>query len=473
MANATFNTPLLEFSDSDDSDSSDSEESNKYFAVHHPSLLQGVRSDWKGELCIMCENKVSDQHTCPCCQVAKYCSRKCQADDYSFHRRLCEPVRSALLTSRPSAYHLVLVFPCDKRSPQFVWIKSSVDEEHGALVFDISCDNIEDYAIEFPDAKVDMSPIDVDEALQYKSIPHGLDWINFQIPESKTIKWINKSLMSLGEPGYSTIIFAPTILWAYNIGENGEFLGSRDISLRDIRHLMDVLNQEPNSPAISLPSRFIDVNALVPALKINDLDHKWPQAMGITKRIESVTINVHNPLFDNLRVAKLFRIGLRWYVRNAQASHPQNSSEFHHEHEEFLHIFRYTLFMQLNEDSDNIAELLKELLFAEFNYTYSLSIFQANGNPIHPAHVQAVVEYYRLVDATRGMASEKAFRLFWDIYKRNQAKKGHPLTGVPSPYDLEDYDSAGIDAWSLHVLDVSRTRNFLPAIAQRQWNVDV
>ncbi|KAK1493480.1 hypothetical protein CABS01_11649 [Colletotrichum abscissum] len=71
------------------------------------------------------------------------------------------------------------------------------------------------------------------------------------------------------------------------------------------------------------------------------------------------------------------------------------------------------------------------------------------GKQIEPAHLTAIIEYFKLASASGTPTTEKAFRAYWDYFKKSELMKGHPMAGIPSPYNLEtghshDPNSAGL-----------------------------
>ncbi|EXF85139.1 hypothetical protein CFIO01_03210 [Colletotrichum fioriniae PJ7] len=90
-----------------------------------------------------------------------------------------------------------------------------------------------------------------------------------------------------------------------------------------------------------------------------------------------------------------------------------------------------------------------QLQVVDLKHSSSFHLMQVCGKQIEPAHLNAVVEYFKLASASGTPTTEKAFRAYWDYFKKNEIIKGHPMDGIPSPYDLEagtshDPNAAGL-----------------------------
>jgi len=67
----------------------------------------------------MCDSKPG--LLCTRCQSCRYCSKECQAADWSSHRLLCK--KYAERSSPPSESHrLAIEFPQEKRNPRLIWV---------------------------------------------------------------------------------------------------------------------------------------------------------------------------------------------------------------------------------------------------------------------------------------------------------------------------------------------------------------
>ncbi|KAK1708838.1 hypothetical protein BDP67DRAFT_621287 [Colletotrichum lupini] len=374
-----------------------------YWALHDPNTYASCKNQQErqeAEQCLACGNPSTRKYRCHC-KAARYCSAQClEADD--LHERLCvgrqdaktKPAFSLPLESRPSNNHfLAALLPVDGSNPKPIWISLQMDRKTGKMRFATDEITIAKAAAKSNDSSdpdiIHVGLNSIATPIQ-KSLLHGVDAIKFGSYKDTSPGNLNSCIQSFGKPGFLACYFGAVVVWAYDLESNGAFKSPRDLGVRDLRHALDCHVLNSVNPAVSQPSRFILEGGVIPALKINDLSDRWLEALGVTRQIEKVHVPASHQYFEAFPIGKLFHLGLRC---------------FH--------------------------------------------LMQVCGKQIEPAHLTAVIEYFKLASASGTPTTEKAFRAYWDYFKKNEVIKGHPMAGIPSPYDLEnghshDPNSAGL-----------------------------
>ncbi|UQC81256.1 uncharacterized protein CLUP02_06742 [Colletotrichum lupini] len=402
-----------------------------YWALHDPNTYASCKNQQErqeAEQCLACGNPSTRKYRCHC-KAARYCSAQClEADD--LHERLCvgrqdaktKPAFSLPLESRPSNNHfLAALLPVDGSNPKPIWISLQMDRKTGKMRFATDEITIAKAAAKSNDSSdpdiIHVGLNSIATPIQ-KSLLHGVDAIKFGSYKDTSPGNLNSCIQSFGKPGFLACYFGAVVVWAYDLESNGAFKSPRDLGVRDLRHALDCHVLNSVNPAVSQPSRFILEGGVIPALKINDLSDRWLEALGVTRQIEKVHVPASHQYFEAFPIGKLFHLGLRWYVRTGVPIAIAPTGELHENHEEILNHFRQTVLLVC-------------------------------GKQIEPAHLTAVIEYFKLASASGTPTTEKAFRAYWDYFKKNEVIKGHPMAGIPSPYDLEnghshDPNSAGL-----------------------------
>lgn len=427
---------------------------NPRWAHHDASAFSDCKDKAeRPELCLMCGKGASRKNRCPSCKIARYCSAECRESDTQLHGRICASLRSLATETRPSeSHHHAVLFPCDSKSPEIIWLQVHLDHETGHICFKFDRADVAEFQAEFGEPRIWHFNLNKLETHLQKDLAHGLDIIMFNEKETMGPKWLNHCLLGLGKPGFVSCNFGPILLWAYDVHEYGAFKAPRDVDIRDIRHAVDCFVLNSANPAISDPARYLPANTMIPALKINDLDDKWMQALGVTQQMEMAIVPRDHQCFEAYAIGRMFHLGLRWYIRTAVPIGSSPIGETHLHHEELLDIFRETMILEVYGTSRKVNDSF-QFRIVQLRHSASFHILQVNGKAIYTAHVQAVLEYFRLVKNTKSMYSEKGFRAFWEYFKGKEAKRGHPLQGIPSPYELElggppfDPLSLGVVQW--------------------------
>ncbi|KAF3060909.1 hypothetical protein GL218_03313 [Daldinia childiae] len=58
---------------------------------------------------------------CSSCKSCRYCSKRCQKNDWKSHKLLCKAISTQ--SERPSSFHVrAIYFPQDRPTPELVWI---------------------------------------------------------------------------------------------------------------------------------------------------------------------------------------------------------------------------------------------------------------------------------------------------------------------------------------------------------------
>ncbi|OHF04133.1 hypothetical protein CORC01_00472 [Colletotrichum orchidophilum] len=407
-------------------------ESGRGWALHNPETYASCSNKeerHETEQCLACSNPSTRKYRCPC-KAARYCSAECQAAD-DLHPRLClgrqaakaVPSHGLALEQRPSNNHYVAaILPTDDLVPRFIWLGIHMNPKTGQMTFATDRMDFAKSDGKSDDKSSNPSIIHIGlnalDTPMKKELGHGVDLLKFGPHNDTTTRNLNKCLLSFGKPGFVACHFGLNIVWAYDIDANGAFKSPRDVSVRDIRHAIDCHVLNASNPAISQPNRFILAGGMIRALKVNDLSDKWMEALGVSQQVEKVMIPKEHESFEAYPVSRLFHLGLRWYIRTAIPIGTQPTGEIHEDHEELLDVFRETV--------------------SKLKHPSSFHLLQVCGNQIESAHLNALLEYLRLAKASNTPASENGFRKYWEYFKRKETDKGHPLDGIPSPYDLEN-----------------------------------
>ncbi|KAJ0331763.1 hypothetical protein COL5a_002431 [Colletotrichum fioriniae] len=426
------------------------------WALHDPDTYASSKNQQEQhevEQCLACGNPSTRKYRCHF-KAARYCSAQClEADD--LHQRFCvgrqdaktKPAFSLPLESRPSKNHfLAALLPVDESDPKPIWISLQMDRKTGKMSFATDEMAIAKAAGKSNDSSdpdiIHVGLNSVATPIQ-KSIAHGVDAIKFGSYKDTSVNSINSCIQSFGKPGFLACYFGAVVVWTYDLEFNGAFKSPRDLGVRDLRHALDCHVLNSVNPVVSHPSRFILEGGIIPALKINDLSDRWLEALGVTRQIEKVHVAASHQYFEASPIGKLFHLGLRWYVRTAVPIAIAPTGELHEDHEEILHHFRQT------EAPQNTGMRKAQLQVVDLKHSSSFHLMQVCGKQIEPAHLIAVMEYFKLASASGTPTTEKAFRAYWDYFKKSELMKGHPMAGVPSPYDLEsghshDPNAAGL-----------------------------
>ncbi|KAI0890141.1 uncharacterized protein GGS22DRAFT_150092 [Annulohypoxylon maeteangense] len=82
------------------------------------------------ELCCVCWKKGGE--LCGRCKSSCYCSKECQKEDWSLHKKVCRIAAAAPPKSeRPSPYHIQAIFcPENTDTYEFVWVKCFPNLDH-------------------------------------------------------------------------------------------------------------------------------------------------------------------------------------------------------------------------------------------------------------------------------------------------------------------------------------------------------
>ncbi|KAL2879849.1 hypothetical protein SGCOL_004894 [Colletotrichum sp. CLE4] len=329
------------------------------WALHHPAVYDGCHSQQERqgtEQCLACGNASTRKYRCPC-KEARYCSAQCLEAD-NFHQRLCmgrQAARSApsfglALHTRPSENHyLAALLPVDGADPKPIWISIHLDLETGKMNFASDEIDIAKAAGRSNDSSTgpDIIHVGLNSVVTpiQKKLAHGVDAIKFGSSKDASVGNLNNCIHSFGKPGFVACHFGAVIVWAYEVDKNGSVKAPRDVTVRDVRHVLDCHILNSTNPAVAQPGRFILEGGTLPSLKINDLSDRWMEALGVTRQIEKAHVAAEHEYFQSFPVGRLFHLGLRWYIRTAVPNAITPIGELHEDHEAILSVFRQTVIL--------------------------------------------------------------------------------------------------------------------------------
>ncbi|KAF2427808.1 hypothetical protein EJ08DRAFT_699344 [Tothia fuscella] len=88
--------------------------------------------------CAICEKHAAETK-CASCKQIHYCSRECQKEDWSLHKKVCKIFENFDHSSKPGDnYVLTLFFPVDDDKPRLVWHLTELTCEETCLDYDFT-----------------------------------------------------------------------------------------------------------------------------------------------------------------------------------------------------------------------------------------------------------------------------------------------------------------------------------------------
>lgn len=210
--------------------------------------------------------------------------------------------------------------------------------------------------------------------------------------------------------------------------------------MRTLRQVADYIQMVDDNPCVPNPARFVSVPARmdpvadlmpVPAVKVNDKAELALMApFGVTAPREQVSVAISHRRQGQGAAAIPFVLGLKWYVRSAKLDLIVEEGQVADRVDENLAWFQWTL-----ESRPVAKKSSQQKASAKYaHHDRSLVIVQVGGAPLCAAHIEALVMYLKLEQATdedRAAISKEGFERYWEENYANTHDA--PL----SPYDLE------------------------------------
>ena len=365
--------------------------------------------------CTMC-NKPGINHCSTC--GSRYCSKKCQEDDWPVHKRLCKIYKRFKQSKRPSPYHnLVVYFPHDSEDPVFSWLHiPSVDKEGNI--------NME------PDGLLGNSrklrPVQKLKAnfLLLRLLPYELQYaISTDQPKDSG----NKSLGSIDED--LSYLLNESILVTRGTGDGK----SNDIDLADVRHFIDHMRclhavdryfyelDEAGNPGEAAAVR---VNCLGDRFLHPFRREEFEKVIARTKNSQPIT-EVPATLGESVELALYaLRIqpALTWRDRHVHGDHAtdEDSSD-----------------PRINTAISDL-NLVKEVAINKQDIG-SILVVRRDGKDLLPGHLMALCAYGRYLRSKSQAqdsngASKEGFLDFFEKWRAENPDES--LRELVSPYDL-------------------------------------
>ncbi|KAI3321001.1 hypothetical protein HD806DRAFT_524345 [Xylariaceae sp. AK1471] len=164
---------------------------------------------------------------------------------------LCSTFSQFTETERPSPNHVrAILFPAKETKPRFIWIEQFSERDYHFPIIDCW---LAPYA-RHSNMISDMNALLAEAG--HDAIGHGLVMIGLHEQPLPNVP-INKSILSLGQPGHMKSWFGNQII----IGRQPNKVGSRgitldDVTLRDLRHAVDLYQHHPLNLCVVNPSRY-------------------------------------------------------------------------------------------------------------------------------------------------------------------------------------------------------------------------
>ncbi|KAK8068930.1 hypothetical protein PG994_005546 [Apiospora phragmitis] len=433
---------------------------------------------------------------CGGCKTALYCSRECQVKDHPHHKTLCKTYDGFTDGKRPSESHVRgILFPAGEKKPKLVWCEQKVSKGKTTIYAD---KHIGRYRITFGVSSVNqhlklIGREDIGHGLvticESDSPVPGC-------PLNKSYMALGEPAHLI--PRFGNLLFLATM--ADPDCNEGKNVVLSDTDFRDFRHALDSLQMYEMNFAAGPPERLATLTkavATMPALLIHGDGSlaRWT-AVAYTdphqvSRMQKVVTRVSVPLMTNNddghqaieqdQAVGPRQVGLEWFFRcYAMGAHGWAAADVNPatlRNDAACHLFKRAPRYNLDRNRRNNLVLLEErdkprsnVIVVDPNEEYHLQriypqlgtimLLEKSGAVIEPEHVEvlnlfldSVARYNpgtrypdEFIDENelwvgpekRGKdEASKAFKQFWDDWKREQEAKGISVEHLRSPYELK------------------------------------
>ncbi|KAK0631302.1 hypothetical protein B0T14DRAFT_1197 [Immersiella caudata] len=440
--------------------------------------------------CVMCKYRSKSRWKCTGCDEAWYCGPSCKADDEPMHKLLCAafaPNGGFTDRFRQSHNHFrALVWPAKSKTPELRWIHIHHSSSSSSRKHPLDSDSDSDspsprgpsfsfhypefwaFAKEFPKSAFTPHMFTLgclNQALVFKhrSLGSGLFLLEWFLPQPTTDlppTWINQSITSLGAPG--SIFYWPGPLLIISLDTSRPYLSLRDITPRDVRHVIDYLQLTTRNPVLCDDLLRFPPEEHSLALKLTDTAQPVAQAMDIPRKpsIMQVVIPSSPPFANEGLSAICAGLELNWIFRDAICHGSEFDWLYDRSNTGTVVSPSFRGIYAANSDPKAFLKDPRPKLATLLSSGDGIIVAHRTGRMLHPEHLSALIEYLggwripvRASPADKAALAQKAkalfaegkagFQRFWVYYRKKEALVG--LRDIPSPYELEEgYDKGMI-----------------------------
>ncbi|KAH9890732.1 hypothetical protein F4778DRAFT_365757 [Xylariomycetidae sp. FL2044] len=240
------------------------------------------------KLCIVCDKEADMQCVRGC--GARYCNKKCQQDDWEFHKQICtELVNKGLAEKKklwrgkplPADCFWGYIFIPRQENPLIVVLQGNQEDAETKTMLEYAPP-----ARQRKPIHIQADPLHINAALPWRRIGHQLRFVcfgRFQAYYQEQPWPINKAIMNLGHTGHTFPWYGPVLVVAYRYQnftgkpEDSDKHDWLDVTARDFRSVVEYINTCKANPCLTEPILFPKAahgHAVWPAVKINCLGDK-------------------------------------------------------------------------------------------------------------------------------------------------------------------------------------------------------
>lgn len=377
----------------------------------------------------LCEVKPELGLLCSCCMRAgtsrcascgvRYCSQACRDEDWKRHKVVCKMFAGWDASKRPSEEHFAAIFlPTDRERPELVWCRFM----KGGAKLEVAHPDID----RLKSCPMRGTTIHVNSSMKSGRmfLGHGLAVLSvYGLRESdeEALLNINKSIVSLADPGSLALYAGPHLIFAFAGNKNGRPGKGMDVVPQDWRHATDYILLSPKNTFISVT---------VPESDWFQMSTKINNTMSI---IITKICNIENPIETVCAPATYWpiegpcvpavQIGLPWKTRYVQDCERGSFSE------DMKYVKKYFQFPASERD----GELSEWVTASKYRCGSMLVMPLAKHRLVHEHHVLAFNKYLDFALKRRVVPSKEGFLAYWEKYVA-VVSKSESLDMVPNPY---------------------------------------
>ncbi|KAI0007680.1 hypothetical protein F4779DRAFT_494891 [Xylariaceae sp. FL0662B] len=388
--------------------------------------------------CIMCEK--DGRLECSKCRAAPYCSPECQRKDWSFHRHLCTTSSEYKDDAKPSqTMWRTLLFRENSRRPQWVWVENKKNS--------VSWETFR------PFLRTESRLEVLNAYIPHRKVGHLLVAVRRDEDQAGSgPESFNKGIAALGKPGHIRVRYGPVVVCALQLDEKGAASSLKDISMRDLRHIVDAFRAYSRNPCVPDIDRYPFKDEMLPAVKINCPADQQRFNIPAIEEVMTSTCWLYSEddrVYPNSLVpcALALCVGLPWAVckpdKTDLPAYPEGREN------EASRIFSNGFCISDAGSSEYWLDICRN------PPQQSITIVHMKALPIRAAHVKVLDYYAQQIFRTHDIEEEdplqatitcfapQFFRAFWDVHQHRNAIPGVDLRGIPSPYEWQRLPQRG------------------------------
>ncbi|KAL2111585.1 hypothetical protein VUR80DRAFT_9795 [Thermomyces stellatus] len=348
-------------------------------------------------LCSTCEK----EGVCWCgAYGVRYCTRKCQKEDWRRHKLICRMFAKWDYSTRPSEDHcLAILCPTDQKEPELFWCRLTDDETY----LEVTHPDVHRLSHRKPRGLA--IQVNISASLRRLYLGHGLsllDVYGLTEIEKDGLLNVNKSIRTLTAPGALTFYSGPQVIFAFEGNDVGEPGKGMDVVPRDWRHATDYILLSRQNPSVS-------VTGVLPVLFSTRLNNTASLLVNQIHHIEKPIENVLTPVSFFPRggpCSAAFQLGLPWKTRCVLGCELGGFSN------NMKHLAAY-LYRRPRRGESGSFEWTTT---SQYKCGSIIIMAVASGRVVHQHHVTALNKYLDFSLKRCIVPSKEGFMEYWDTY---------------------------------------------------------